>query len=113
MFIQEIITENTIFGDLEKNELDAWGVWGVLLMAGYLKVISQRETNQGLLCKLAVPNQEVKNLYCQIIEQWLSNGHGILWYNLFLEHLLQGDLKAFERDLRQRTNPQNRFSFLW
>jgi hypothetical protein len=51
------------------------------LMAGYLKVISQEYTDQGLLCALSIPNREVRNLYRQVIEQWLADGHAINWYN--------------------------------
>ena len=94
--IERIIDENTVFGDLETNESAAWSL---LLMAGYLKPISQVRTNDGLSCQLAIPNQEVRDLYQQIIKQWLSNGHGIEWYNHFLDNLLTGQIEEFQRDL--------------
>ena len=87
-----------VFDDLFIHESAAWNL---LLTAGYLKVISQRETDQGLLCVLDIPNREVRNLYRQIIERWLANGHGVEWYNNFLNHLLTGDLDAFERELTE------------
>lgn len=96
--VEKLIDENTVFGDLQKSE---WAVWSFLLMAGYLKVIGQRRTDQGLWCGLAIPNREVRDLYRQIIERWFSNGHGIEWYNNFLNHLLMGDLEEFERELRR------------
>jgi hypothetical protein len=96
--IEQLIDENTVFGDLAVNESAAWSL---LLMAGYLKVISQRRTEQGLWCRLAIPNKEVKNLYRQIIEEWLSNGHGIAWYNQFLTHLLTGNIELFEQELKE------------
>ncbi|MDF3054838.1 MAG: Protein of unknown function (DUF1703)/Predicted AAA-ATPase [Gammaproteobacteria bacterium] len=92
------IDENTVFGDLEKNES---AVWSLLLMAGYLKVTSQYRTEQGLQCTLAIPNQEVRSLYRQIVEQWLSSGHGIDWYNRFLDHLLTGNLERFEYAMKE------------
>ncbi|MCE3239445.1 MAG: Protein of unknown function (DUF1703)/Predicted AAA-ATPase [Gammaproteobacteria bacterium] len=95
--VEQLIDENTVFGDLKKNEPAAWSL---LLMAGYLKVLSQRHTEQGLWCFLEIPNKEVRNLYRQIIEQWLSNGHGIAWYNQFLTHLLTGNIDLFEKELR-------------
>ncbi len=70
-------------------------------MAGYLKVTQQRLEEQGLWCTLTIPNREVRSLYRKIIEQWLANGHGISWYNAFLNHLLTGDLDAFQRDLTE------------
>ena len=63
-------------------------MWSLLLMAGYLKPVSSRETDQGTFAHLEIPNKEVRNLYRQIIEQWLSNGYGIEWYNDFIAALL-------------------------
>ena len=96
--VEQLIDDNTVFGDLQANES---AVWSLLLMTGYLKVLGQRRTEQGLWCTLAIPNREVRDLYRQIIEQWLSNGHGVKWYNEFLDHLLTGNLEEFERELKQ------------
>lgn len=96
--VDRIVDEHMVFEDLRKNES---GVWSLMLMTGYLKVISQRRTDDGLYCELAIPNQEVRNLYQQIIKQWLSNGYGIEWYNTFLNHLLSGDIHAFSQELVQ------------
>ncbi|MCD6056470.1 MAG: family ATPase, partial [Gammaproteobacteria bacterium] len=95
--VEQLIDDNTVFGDLALNESAAWSL---LLMSGYLKVISQQQTDDGLRCTLAIPNKEVKNLYQQIIKQWLSNGHGIAWYNQFLDHLLTGKIELFEQALK-------------
>ena len=95
--IERLIDENFVYPDLVKNNESA--VWSLLLMTGYLKVISYQDTDQGASCQLSIPNREIRNLYRGIIEQWLSNGYGVEWYNQFLEHLLDGDMIAFERDL--------------
>jgi PD-(D/E)XK nuclease superfamily len=95
--IERLINENFVFPDLDRNNESA--VWSLLLMTGYLKTISYQETDQGTLCQLAIPNREIRNLYREIIEQWLSNGYGVEWYNEFLQHLLNGDMAAFEKDL--------------
>jgi hypothetical protein len=34
------------------------------------------------------------------IEQWLSNGKGVEWYNECLNHLLTGKVKGFEDSLQ-------------
>ncbi len=96
--VEKLIDERMVFSDLWVNETSAWSL---LLMAGYLKVISQRSDDQGLHCTVNIPNQEVRNLYRQIIEKWLANGHGIDWYNGFLDHLLSGELEAFQQDLQE------------
>jgi hypothetical protein len=95
--VEQLVDENTVFGDLGINES---ATWSLLLMSGYLKVISEKKTDDGLACTLAIPNKEVRNLYQQIIKQWLSNGHGIAWYNQFLTHLLTGNIELFEKELR-------------
>lgn len=96
--IDKIIDENMVYGDLKNNESAAWSL---LLMAGYLKIISSQRVVAELRCQLTIPNQEVRSLYQQIIQQWLANGHGTEWFNSFLNHLLTGDLIAFERDLKE------------
>jgi len=95
---EELIDEQMVFADLHTNETR---VWSLLLMAGYLKVTQTRQDEQGTWCALEIPNREVRSLYRKIIEQWLANGHGISWYNTFLNHLLSGDLEAFQRDLTE------------
>ena len=95
--IEKLIDENVVFADLKENETAAWTI---LLMAGYLKVIAERQTEVGMYCTLSIPNREVRGLYRGIIEQWLSNGHGTEWFENFLNHLLTGNLSAFEADFR-------------
>ena len=50
-------------------------------------------------CKLEIPNNEVRRLYRQIIEEWLSNGYDNEWYQNFLNNLLIGRIDLFEADL--------------
>ncbi len=95
--LEKLIDENVVFGDLKKNEIAAWSL---LLLAGYVKVTTKRQTELGLYCTLSIPNREVRGLYRRIIEQWLSNGHGMEWFENFLNHLLVGNLPAFEADFR-------------
>jgi hypothetical protein len=94
--IEKIIDENFVFDDMVKDESAAWSL---LLMAGYLKVTDSLQTDQGLRCVLEIPNREINNLYRGIIERWLSNGYGVEWYNRFLQHLLEGNVIAFEEAL--------------
>jgi Predicted AAA-ATPase/PD-(D/E)XK nuclease superfamily len=96
--IDRLINENFVFPDLKKNSEGS--VWSLLLMTGYLTIDSYKRTDQGPLCQLVIPNREIRNLYRGIIEQWLSNGFGVEWYNQFLQHLLNGDMAAFDRSLK-------------
>lgn len=94
--VEKLIDENLVFQYLSNNPSS---VWSLLLMSGYLKLVSNRQTYQGTFCQLAIPNREVSNLYRQIVEQWLSNGHGIEWYNQFIDTLLTGKIEAFKKHL--------------
>ena len=95
--VERVVDENFVFPDLQKNREAA--VWSLLLMTGYLTVRACEDTNRGPLCKLAVPNQEIRNLYQVIVEQWLANGYGLEWYEEFLNHLLNGDMEEFQNGL--------------
>lgn len=95
--VEKIIDENFVYGDLITNHKS--GAWSLLFMTGYLKAISSTETEQGFKCFLMIPNREVRTLYRQIVEQWLSNGHGIEFYNKFLADLLKGHLPGINAGL--------------
>ncbi len=69
--IEKVIDDNVVFSDLKGNESM---IWSLLLMMGYLKSINTEHTMQGTLCRLKIPNQEIRNFYRQITEQWLSDG---------------------------------------
>lgn len=96
--IERLIDENVVFPDLKKNTDSA--IWSFLVMTGYLKIGTHEDTNRGSLCQLAIPNQEIRNLYQTIIESWLANGRGLEWYTEFLNNLLTGKMEAFKRDLQ-------------
>jgi hypothetical protein len=94
----QLIDEHMAFIDLKHNPGAAWSL---LLMSGYLKPLRCESTDRGKLCQLAIPNREVKNLYRQIVEQWLSNGYGYAWYDAFLNALLTGDMPHFTKQLEK------------
>ncbi len=94
--LEKIIDPNIVFADLDANET---AVWSLLLMSGYLKSIASKDTEQGIVCRLQIPNREVRSLYRQIIEQWLSDGKDVEWYNKFLRALLTGDMPTFKASL--------------
>ena len=96
--VTAVIDENVVFGDLKQNNR---AIWSLLLMSGYLKSLATTNDMGNIICQCAIPNFEVKTLYCNIIKDWLSNGDGIIWYQNFLTHLLQGDIKEFVADFGQ------------
>jgi len=95
--IESTISEHVTFADLKINE-DA--IWSLLVASGYLKVTSSRLDGRKILYTLEIPNFEVGSLYSDMIEQWLSHGRSIIWYNRFLENLLQGRIDEFAENLK-------------
>jgi len=98
-FIEQRVDQSFVFPDLEKNHEMA--VWTLMVMTGYLTV-QERETGEILpLCRLAIPNHEVRSLFQLIIKKWLANGYGLMWYEQFIDSLLKGEVAEFEKGLQQ------------
>lgn len=95
--VKEIVDENIVFRDLEKNRA---AIWGLFTMCGYLKVLSSEFSEFGNICTLAIPNKEVEFLYKQIFREWLSGNRGIIWYQELLTVLTTGKIPEFERKLQ-------------
>ncbi len=95
--LEVIIDENLVFGDLITN---GQASWSLLLMSGYLKPVSQTIDRSRIRCQVSIPNKEVRCLYEEIIEDWLSLKQSNKWYNQFLEYLLTGNFERFAHDFR-------------
>lgn len=95
--VQCFISEDFVFNDLKNKESL---IWSLFLITGYLKVVKFQEEERGLYCTLAVPNQEVGALYRTLIEEWLAQDKGLVWYDNFLKSLLKGDMINFEEGLK-------------
>ena len=96
--IEKLINENVAFDHLENNES---ALWTLLLMSGYLKVTSIKETDQGPLCLLEVPNKEVRGLYRNFFAEWLSGVNDAMVFNNFLNEFLIGNMASFEENLKR------------
>jgi hypothetical protein len=93
------VNEHVVFGDLA---IDGKAGWNLLLMAGYLKPVSERmDFAHKILYQLAIPNLEVRSLYDEILTKWLAVEQDDKWYNEFLEHLLTANFERFTYDLRE------------
>ncbi|MBN1683910.1 MAG: AAA family ATPase [Gammaproteobacteria bacterium] len=91
--IETIVDERTIFADLERN---ANALWGLLLFAGYLKVIGSKPTEFETLYQLAIPNQEVMGIYKIITSYWFSEVIGPTAYEQLFNSLASGSLLQFQ-----------------
>jgi len=97
--IPKYIDENVVFGSLKS---DTQSTWSLLVMSGYLKVVTITTNELGdLIYECAIPNKEVRDLYCEIIKYWLCDDRGIELYQSFLMHLLVGNIDKFAECLGQ------------
>lgn len=95
--IEVKLTEHFVFSDLRHN---AAATWGLLVMAGYLKVVLKKGNQDDLtLCELEIPNLEVRNVYSRFIKEWLSPSQDVQGYDLFLNALLNGNTSVFTSQL--------------
>ena len=88
--IEVAIDQETVMVGIEDNEEN---IWGLLVGTGYLKVI---ESNSDGICKVQIPNYEIKNLFQSIIRDWFRNkviGNDL---NTILKDLVTLKLDDFE-----------------
>jgi hypothetical protein len=99
--IEKPVQENIIFRDVEKRE-DL--LWSFLLFSGYLKYEAQRPDDfdpAKILCRLVIPNQEVRSIYIGIVEQWFAQKFDQAKLQAMLRAFRAGDIRLFEHLFRE------------
>ena len=122
--ITKKIQEDIVFPDLNKNTKEL--LWSLLLFSGYLKATPLPEQAHTLVkldrYNLSLPNGEIKQLFGEIISEWLVENLQIsssLLYNA-ANNLVNNELQRFEKDLQsimsdtfsyfdKTKNPENAF----
>ncbi|QTA79784.1 AAA ATPase-like domain-containing protein [Desulfonema limicola] len=74
-------------------------LWSFLLFSGYLKVVGEK--GQKNTYQLAIPNQEVRYIYEEMIERWFDTKVRSASLEEMTRALEQGDIKLFEIMLRK------------
>lgn len=82
--IEVPVDQETIIRGIEQNENN---IWGLLVGTGYLKVVEKPENASSLMCKVKIPNFEIKLLFSDIIERW------------FYDKVIGNDLRSILKDL--------------
>jgi len=91
--IEELLIENTVFEEIEKNET---ALWSFLVFSGYLKAKFKRKEHNKMVYDLSIPNMEVEYLYDIIISRWIEEKFNNTNLNNLLKALLKGDISEFE-----------------
>ena len=81
--IEVPINLETVIVGIENNEDN---IWGLMLGTGYLKVVETVDVAEGIY-KVEIPNQEIRLLFTQIINDW------------FKDKVIGNDLKSILKDL--------------
>ncbi|MES2200457.1 MAG: AAA family ATPase, partial [Chlamydiota bacterium] len=90
--ITKLVDEGLVFASLEDS---TESIWGLLLFSGYLTLTEMPNfTRTRYSCKLKIPNQEVLNLFQDMIQDYFSKRFSIPIPSL-IEDLLIGNVKAF------------------
>ncbi len=94
--ITKSIYENIVMRDIEKQD---HLVWSFLLFSGYLKCTDQVVRKNRY--ELAIPNEEVKEVYENLIERWFEGKVDLTQLENMLQALRDGRVETFEHTLRQ------------
>ncbi|MGO5131839.1 AAA family ATPase [Mitsuokella jalaludinii] len=95
--VTAVLTENTIYPELADNP-DA--LYTILLLTGYLKIVSRRLVIDTWIYVLAIPNREVRSIYRNEILNRLSPGRTTSYLMTTMESLMAGNAQAFARGLQ-------------
>ena len=100
---KEIITSLNPYTNLRDLTSDTTTILSLLYMSGYLNATSEvyDSITYRMRYTLRIPNREVRSLYNEIIEKWLSSGHEDNWLFKCLEDMKAGRMDDFENNLQQ------------
>ncbi len=92
------IDENIAFQNLKNSEKN---VYSLLFFSGYLKCVEQRIEEDTLICKLMIPNGEVRYVYRDIISAWVEESFESRKLKAMLKGLTEGNIDLFSRLLNE------------
>ena len=95
--VTAVLTENTIYPEVTDNP-DA--LYTILVLAGYLKIVSRRLVIDTWVYVLAIPNREVRSIYRNEILSRLSPGRTTSYLMTTMENLMAGTGTAFAKGLQ-------------
>ena len=87
-----------VFRDIEKNETS---LYSFLLFCGYLKPFEKKIVVGENICKLLIPNFEVKTIFRKAFLNWFNQSFVNEKLKVMLQALLEGDLELFEEILSE------------
>jgi len=88
------LNENIVFQDLIKDETT---IFSFLVFSGYLKAFDKQHIEDEEHYKLLIPNTEVRQIFKDVITNWINECYENYTLKVMLKSLIQGDTKTFEK----------------
>lgn len=96
--VESIVDTSIIYPKLQEQQTN---IFGFLLMTGYLKSIKTTRANGICLCKLSIPNKEIKSVYSQEIVALLADKIDSTAINLLQQYLITKNGPALQNMLKK------------
>jgi hypothetical protein len=96
--VTRIVHEAIVFPGIENN---SEAIWSLLLFAGYLTYTKYRLERGRIYCDLKIPNEEVRFLYEDFIQDIFQRTLKTAKSDLFLSSLVMGDIQTFSELLQE------------
>ncbi|MDR1322651.1 MAG: ATP-binding protein [Gracilibacteraceae bacterium] len=95
--------EKTIREDLPYQDLEAGGshLWNFMLFTGYLTMTDKQTEGSHLLCRLRIPNREVKGIYEDQVKDWFAETLKGEDRTPLYDAILRGDAELMSKRISQ------------
>lgn len=106
--IEALIAGNTICKSIHEEityeDIDTSqdNLWNFLFFTGYLKMKGQILEGNQIFVKLAIPNEEIRYIYQNVIREWFEKQMKKIDFQDFYNHVLSGDEKEIENFLSEQ-----------
>jgi hypothetical protein len=87
-----------VFPDLRKKNRY---IYSLFFFSGYLKCVEELHEPRNLKCRLAIPNEEVRYIFENLISGWLEESFGNAKLTTMLRALVTGNIDQFQRLLNE------------
>lgn len=96
--IKKPVHEDITYADVKESQDN---LWNFLFFTGYLKMTGQLLEGNTVYLKLAIPNEEVRYIYQNTIQEWFKKSVRSKDLSSMYEALLDGNQEKFEEYIKQ------------
>lgn len=96
--IKKPVHEDITYADVKESQDN---LWNFLFFTGYLKMTGQLLEGNTVYLKLAIPNEEVRYIYQNTIQEWFKKSVRSKDLSSTYEALLDGNQEKFEEYIKQ------------